>query len=119
MYDVRQLDVRRLPADRTGLTLLGLGILCPLLLLATPPQPLRAVLAIAMMGFLPGYALVRLAGVSEWFVVLVVSVAVSLSLSTVVSMGLLYASVWSWQLSVGLLGLVAVAAVVAQMRRTT
>ena len=35
MYDVRQLDVRRLPADRTGLTLLGLGILCPLLLLAT------------------------------------------------------------------------------------
>ena len=63
--------------------------------------------------------LVRLTGVSEWFVVLVVSVAVSLSLSTVVSMGLLYASIWSWQLSVGLLGLVAVAAVVAQMRRTT
>ena len=50
---------------------------------------------------------------------LVVSVAVSLSLSTVVSMGLLYASVWSWQLSVGLLGLVVVAAVAAQMRRTT
>jgi uncharacterized membrane protein len=119
VYDVRQLDVRRLHADRTNLTLLGLGILCPLLLLASPPQPLRAILAIAMMGFLPGYVLVRLTGLSEWFVVLVLSVAVSLSLSTVVSMGLLYARVWSWQLSVGLLGLVAVGAVLAQMRRTT
>ena len=47
----------------------------------------------------------------------VVSVAVSLSLATAISMGLLYASVWSWQLSVGLLGLVVVAAAVAQMRR--
>ena len=112
MYDVRQL-----PADRTGLALLGLGILGPLVLLASPPQPLRALLAIAIMGFLPGYALVRLTGLSEWFVVAVVSVATSLSLATAISMGLLYANAWSWQLSMGLLGVVVVLAAVAQMRQ--
>jgi uncharacterized membrane protein len=112
-------DVRQLPVDRTDLTVLGLGVLCPLVLLSSPPQPLRALLAIALMGFLPGYALVRLTGLSEWFVVLVVSVAASLSLATAVSMGLLYARAWSWQLSLALLGLVAVLAAVAQMRRTT
>ena len=112
MYDVRQL-----PADRTGLTLLGLGVLAPLVLLASPPQPLRALLAITLMGFLPGYALVRLTGLSEWFVVAVVSVATSLSLATAISMGLLYAKAWSWQLSMGLLGVVVVLAAVAQMRR--
>jgi hypothetical protein len=106
-------DVRKLPADRIGLALLGLGVLCPLVLVASPPQPVRALLAIVVMGFLPGYAL------SEWFVVLVVSVATSLSLSTAISMGLLYARAWSWQLSMGLLGLVAVVAAVAQMRRRT
>lgn len=112
-------DVRKLPADRIGLALLGLGVLCPLVLVASPPQPVRALLAIVVMGFLPGYALVRLTGLSEWFVVFVVSVATSLSLSTAVSMGLLYARAWSWQLSMGLLGLVAVVAAVAQMRRRT
>jgi len=110
-------DVRTLPADKTGLTLLGLGLVCPLALLASPPQPLRALLAIAIMGFLPGYALVRLTGLSEWFVVLVVSVATSLCVATAISMGLLYTQVWSWQLSIGLLGVVTVAAAVAQVRR--
>ena len=114
MYDVRQL-----PADRTGLTLLALGAVCPLVLLASPPQPLRALLAIAIMGFLPGYALVRLTGLSEWFVVAVVSVATSLSLATAISMGLLYANAWSWQLSMGLLGVVVVLAAMAQLRRST
>jgi hypothetical protein len=110
-------DVRQLTADRTALALLGLGVLGPLALLASPPQPLRALLVIAIMGFLPGYTLVRLTGLSEWFVVAVVSVATSLSLATAISMGLLYASAWSWQLSIGLLGAVAVLAVVAQMWR--
>ena len=89
------------------------------MLVASPPQPLRALLAIVVMGFLPGYALVRLTGLSEWFVVVVVSVATSLSLSTAISMGLLYAHAWSWQLSMGLLGVVVVLAAVAQLRRRT
>jgi hypothetical protein len=110
-------DVRQLSADRIGLSLLAVGALAPLVLLASPPQPLRALLAIAIMGFLPGYALVRLTGLSEWFVVAVVSVATSLSLATAVSMGLLYAKAWSWQLSMGLLGVVVVLAAVVQMRR--
>jgi uncharacterized membrane protein len=95
------------------------GLLFPILLLVGVPQPAKALLAAALLGFVPGYALVRFAPPHDSVLVrLILSIAISLALATVVSSALLYLGVWSWHLCAGLLGGVTVGAGLLRWRRT-
>lgn len=86
------------------------GTLLPTLLVVGVPQTTQALLAAALLTFVPGYALVRLAPPRDTLATVALSIAASLSLATVVSSGLLYAGAWSWQLCCILLGAITVGA---------
>lgn len=92
------------------------GALLPLLILIGLPQPAQAVLAIALLALVPGYAIIRLVPLGELSLTLLVSVALSLGLATVVSTVLLYLSVWSWQGCAIVLGIVTLGASAVRFR---
>jgi hypothetical protein len=91
----------------------------PVLVVAGVPQPAQALLALALLAFLPGFALLRLAAERDPFQVVALSVAVSLSLAAVLATTLLYVGMWSWQTCAFLLAGVTVTACVLQLRRSS
>jgi len=92
------------------------GAFLPLLVIVGLPQPFQALLAVALLAVVPGYAIIRLAPPGDALCTAVVSVAVSLALATVVSTALLYLSVWSWQAVAVALGVITLAASAARRR---
>jgi hypothetical protein len=100
-------------AAATGIS----GVAIPMLLAAGMPQPLRAVAAFALVGFLPGFAMVRLMGFGDRVVLLVVAVAVSLALTATVSTVLLYLTAWSWVRCIYVLGAVTLVASAVRLGR--
>lgn len=92
------------------------GALLPLLVIVGLPQPAQAVFAVALLAFVPGYALIRLMPLCEALLTLLISVAVSLALATAVSTALLYLSVWSWQACAVVLGVVTLGACATRLR---
>jgi hypothetical protein len=94
--------LRRL--DRGSGELAAAGAVLPLLLLAQPLQPARALAAVAVILVLPGLAAVRALGLRDPMLVLAAVPAVSLASTVVVATALMYADVWSWQLTIVLLG---------------
>lgn len=107
-------DARRLDAH-TALVA-GAGVLLPVLVIVGLPQPVQAVLAVALLGFVPGYAIIRLMPLGDALFTALVSVAVSLALATAVSTALLYLIVWSWQVCAITLGVVTLGASAARLR---
>lgn len=101
------------PTPRT-VALATAGTLLPALVVTGVPQPTQALLAAALLAFLPGYALVRLVPPRDPVMAVALSIAASLALATVVSAGLLYAGAWSWQLCCLLLGAITVGASVVR-----
>lgn len=92
------------------------GALLPLLIIVGLPQPAQAVLAVALLALVPGYAIIRLMPLGEALLTVLVSVAVSLGLATAVSTALLYLSVWSWQACAIVLGMVTLGACAGRLR---
>lgn len=77
------------------------------LILAGAPQPLRLVAALWMVAFGPGNAVVRLLRFNDAITNLTLSIALSLALTTCVSLLMIYTSTWS--LIDGMLSLAAIA----------
>ncbi|TDO34239.1 hypothetical protein EV643_12824 [Kribbella sp. VKM Ac-2527] len=100
-------------AAATGIS--GLGL--PLLLAAGLPQPLRAVVAFALIGFVPGFAVTRLLGFGDNVMLVVVSIALSLSLTAAVSTLLLSLTAWSWLRCVYVLGAITLVASAVRLGR--
>jgi hypothetical protein len=94
--------------DRSSAGLVALGVLMPLVAATQPVQPLRALAAAGVLMCLPGLAVARLLGLRDPLLFLAVVPAASLALTALAATGLMYAGVWSWQLTLGLLGLVTV-----------
>lgn len=86
------------------------GLALPLLLAAGLPQPLRAVAAFALIGFLPGFALTRLLDFGDGVILVVVPIALSLALTAGMSTLLLSLTAWSWLRCVYVLGAVTLVA---------
>jgi uncharacterized membrane protein len=95
------------------------GVLLPALLLVGVPQPARALVAFALLAFVPGFAVTRLIDLASLAFDVVVAIAVSLALATAVSTGLLYLTAWSWGACVCVLGALTVAASVVRLGRTS
>jgi hypothetical protein len=94
--------------ERSSAGLVALGVLLPLVAAMQPVQPIRALAAAGVLMCLPGLAVARLLRLRDPLLFLAVVPAVSLALTALASTGLMYAGVWSWQLTLGLLGLVTV-----------
>ena len=97
----------------------ALGVVLPLLVVAQPLQPVRALAALIVLAVLPGLALARLLDPRDPVLVALVTVAASLAMSVLVSTGLVYAGIWSWQLTLAVLGMLTVAASLLRARRET
>lgn len=97
-------------AEAPTVWLVGLGVLMPVLAATQPVQPIRAVAAASILMLLPGLAVARLLRLKDPLLLLAVVPSVSLALTVLASTGLMYAGVWSWQLTLGLLGVATVAA---------
>lgn len=87
----------------------------PLLVLA--PGAVRVVVAVLLAGVVPGYAVVRPIGLHDAAVVVVSSIAASLAITTLVSLGLGYLAVWSWPSCASLLAAITAGGVVAHGTR--
>jgi hypothetical protein len=103
---------RILQMQRSSAALVGLGILMPLLAALEPAQPIRALAAAGVLLLLPGVAVARLLRLGDPVLFLVASTSVSLALTVLTSTGLMYTGIWSWQLTLALLGAVTVAVAV-------
>ena len=99
--------------ERTSAALVALGVLMPLLAAAQPVQPIRALAAASVLLCLPGLAVARLLRLGDPLLLLAVVPSVSLALTVLAATGLMYAGVWSWQLTLALLGVVTVAVAAA------
>jgi hypothetical protein len=99
--------------ERGSAALMGLAVLMPLLAAIQPVQPIRALAALSVLMLLPGIAVARLLRLADPILSLVVVPSVSLALTVLTSTALMYAGIWSWQLTLALLGAItaAVAAV--------
>lgn len=97
--------------ERGSAWLLALGVLMPLLAAIQPIQPVRALAAASLLLLLPGLAVARLLRMGDAIVFLLVAFSSSLALAVLTSTGLMYAGIWSWQLTLVSLG--AITAVVA------
>ena len=105
-WRIRQGQVERISAG-----LVGLGVLMPLIAALQPVQPIRALAAASVLMLLPGIAVARLLRVGDPILFLAMVPAVSLALTVLTSTSLMYVGIWSWQLTLTLLG--AVTAVLA------
>lgn len=103
---------RILQMRRSSAALVGLGILMPVLAALEPAQPIRALAAAGVLLLLPGVAVARFLRLDDPVLFLVASTSVSLALTVLTSTGLVYAGIWSWQLTLALLGAVTVAVAV-------
>jgi hypothetical protein len=102
--------------ERASSGLAALGVLMPLLAMVQPAQPIRALAAASMVTLLPGAAVARLVRLRDPLLVLVAVPSTSLALTVLMSTGLMYAGIWTWQLTLALLGVVTVAAATGLVR---
>jgi hypothetical protein len=97
--------LRRVERPSAGLIgLAGLAVLMPLVAAMQPVQPIRALAAASVLMVLPGLAVARLLRLADPVLLVLVSVAGSLALTVLTSTSLMYADIWSWQLTLVLLG---------------
>lgn len=97
-------SARPTPTDRRSVLLVELSVLLPLLAILESGPVVRAAAAATVMLVLPGLALARLLRLDDRVLFVLVTVTGSLATAVVVTTGLMYAGLWSWQLSLGLLG---------------
>ena len=103
--------------DIVSIGTLVAGLALPALLAIGLPQPGRAVVALAIVCVIPGFALVRLADLADGAALAVFSVAVSLAVSAIVSTALLYLTAWSLARCVYVLGALTVLASLMRLGR--
>lgn len=90
--------------EKLSAGLVALGVLLPLVAVAQPVQPIRALAAASVVMLLPGAAVARLVRLRDPLLVLVAVPSTSLALTVLVSTGLMYVGSWTWQLTLALLG---------------
>jgi hypothetical protein len=71
------------------------GLLCGLLFLFAPASPLRLLAAMLFLLISPGMALVPFLQLSDWMNELMLGIALSLTLDTLLAAAALYAGVWN------------------------
>ena len=103
--------------ESVSIATLVAGFVLPGLFATGLPQPGRAVVAIALICLVPGFALVRLADLAAGPTVALLAVAASLAVSAVVSATLLYLTAWSVGRCVYVLGALTVLASLARWAR--
>ena len=81
--------------------------------LALSPAPVRAPIAVVLIGLAPGLSIVRRIIPGRSMLAMLASIAASLAITTLVSLGLLYLRMWSWPACAGVLVLVIHGAVLA------
>ena len=86
--------------------LVVLGVLMPLLAAIQPIQPIRALATASLLLLLPGLAVARLLRMGDAILFLTVAFSASLALAVLTSTGLMYAGIWSWQLTLVFLGVI-------------
>ena len=96
--------------ERPSAGLVALGVLLPLLAVMQPAQPIRTLAAASVVMVLPGAAVARLVRLRDPLLVLVAVPSTSLALTVLMSTGLMYVGIWTWQLTLALLGVVTAAA---------
>jgi uncharacterized membrane protein len=102
--------------DSTSLLLLEFAVLAgPTLAMA--PSPVRVMVAVLLVGVVPGYAIVRPLRLEAHDITMLLAVACSLSITVLVSTALIYATIWSWPLCAVVLALVTAAGVLLDARR--
>ncbi len=102
--------------DATALLLLEFAVLAgPTLALA--PAPLRVIVAVLLFGVVPGFAVVRPLRLPANDVSALLSIACSLSITVLVSIALIYATIWSWPMCAVVLALVTAAGVLLDARQ--
>lgn len=84
------------------------GLEAPLFLPATLPPAVRLLLALALFGWAPGFALARAARVEEPVLFAVLTVGLSLSVTVLASTGLFYLGRWDLQVVCWVVGVVTV-----------
>ena len=104
-------------AHVTAIAVAAAAASAPLLVIIGVPQPGQALLGLVLLGFLPGFALLRLGSGREPVQTIALSIALSLALATVLASSLLYLGMWSWQACVVLLGGIALVASGLELRR--
>jgi hypothetical protein len=98
--------VRLGPVERGSASLVAVGVLLPLVAVVPPSQPIRAIAAAGLLLLVPGLAVARLLRLGDPILFVVVALSTSLALSVLAATGLMYAGIWSWQLTLVLLGLI-------------
>lgn len=109
---------RLVETDAPAAAMIAAAVLLPLVAVLQPPQPVQALAAVAVLLALPGLALTRLLRLEEPLLATAFTVAASCALTVLVSTALFYASVWSWQAVLVLLGLVTVLATAVGLSRS-
>lgn len=92
--------------ERGSAWLVALGVLMPLLAAIQPIQPIRALATASLLLLLPGLAVARLLRIGDAILILTVAFSASLALAVLTSTGLMYAGIWSWQLTLVFLGVI-------------
>jgi hypothetical protein len=102
--------------DSTALLLLEFAVLAgPTVAIA--PGPVRVAVTVLLIGVVPGYSVVRPLRLDARDVAALLAVACSLSITALVSITLMYATVFSWQLCTAVLALVIAIGVLLDARR--
>jgi uncharacterized membrane protein len=79
------------------------AILVALVAFVFPLAPVRPVLVVPFLLICPGMALIRRFRLAEWWVELILAIAVSVAIDTLLATAMAYAGVWSPRLLLGVL----------------
>ena len=99
--------------------LLGLSMLTAALMFGGFHHPLRTVIALIFLAFVPGLAFLRLVKLTEPVMTVLLAVPVSLGLDAALSAILVYAGIPSWDLGLSLLISFAVGALIVDLVKPT
>jgi hypothetical protein len=95
--------------ERGSVVLVVLGVLMPLGAVIQPIEPIRSLAVVSLLLLLPGLAVARLLRPDDAILFLLVAFSSSLALTVLTATALMYAGVWSWQLTLVLLGAITTA----------
>jgi hypothetical protein len=119
--DVATLDGAAGPGPRPpwvpGLLLaVAVAVLAPLAVIFPIPQPARAVAALALLAWAPGYCIAVAGGIVDGLFRALVAIAISLGICVVASSSLLYLDVWSVSVTTYMISLVTILAALGARR---
>jgi hypothetical protein len=107
---------RRQPWAPGLLLAVAVAVLAPLAVVLPSPQPARAVAALALLAWAPGYCIAVAGGIVDGLFRALVAIATSLGVCIVASSSLLYLDVWSVSMTTYTISLVTILAALVARR---